>query len=140
VSTGDSVDIAAYEGTHLCLCICSDVEEDSPYPEVRAAVSNVDDPTMPVNTPRMWFLGFFWAIIIAGVNQFFFFRYPNVTIPPIIAQLLAFPMGRFLSRVLPNRWGLNPGPFNVSHVFLSRRFPSSAGGGRKIELTDRGPA
>jgi len=26
---------------------------ESPYPEVRAAVSNIDDPTMPVNTIRM---------------------------------------------------------------------------------------
>lgn len=25
---------------------------------------------MPVGTFRMWVLGFFWAIIIAGVNQF----------------------------------------------------------------------
>lgn len=28
-------------------------EEESPYPEVRAAVSNTDDPSMPVNTFRM---------------------------------------------------------------------------------------
>ena len=26
---------------------------ESPYPEVRAAVSNTDDPSMPVNTFRM---------------------------------------------------------------------------------------
>lgn len=38
-------------------------EEDSPYPEVRAAVSNMDDPLMPVNTVRMWILGLFWAIV-----------------------------------------------------------------------------
>lgn len=38
-------------------------EEDSPYPEVRAAVSNMDDPSMPVNTIRMWVLGLFWAIV-----------------------------------------------------------------------------
>lgn len=46
-----------------------EIEEDSPYPEVRAAVSNMDDPTMIVNTWRVWFLGMFWAIIMAGVNQ-----------------------------------------------------------------------
>lgn len=46
-----------------------EIEEDSPYPEVRAAVSNMDDPTMQVNTWRVWFLGMFWAIIMAGVNQ-----------------------------------------------------------------------
>ncbi|KAJ9101471.1 hypothetical protein QFC19_005122 [Naganishia cerealis] len=97
-----------------------EIEEDSPYPEVRAAVSNMDDPTMHVNTWRVWFLGLFWAIIMAGVNQFFFFRYPNIVIPAIIAQLLSFPMGKFLARVMPNKWGLNPGPFNVKeHVLIT---------------------
>lgn len=32
-------------------------EEDSPFPEVRASVSNIDDPEMPATTLRMWFLG-----------------------------------------------------------------------------------
>ena len=32
-------------------------EEDSPYPEVRASVSNIDDPDMPAMTIRMWFVG-----------------------------------------------------------------------------------
>jgi hypothetical protein len=32
-------------------------EEDSPYPEVRASVSNIDDPEMPAMTFRMWFVG-----------------------------------------------------------------------------------
>lgn len=34
-------------------------EEDSPYPEVRASVSNIDDPDMPALTIRMWFIGLF---------------------------------------------------------------------------------
>lgn len=36
-----------------CLRTHSDLEDDSPYPEVRAAVSNVDDPSMPVGTFRV---------------------------------------------------------------------------------------
>ena len=32
-------------------------EEDSPFPEVRASVSNIDDPDMPAMTIRMWFVG-----------------------------------------------------------------------------------
>lgn len=48
--------------SHLSVCqvnttdsrlICSDIEDDSPYPEVRAAVANTDDPSMPTNTFRM---------------------------------------------------------------------------------------
>jgi hypothetical protein len=55
-------------------------EDDSPYPEVRSAVANFDDPDMPVATLRAWVIGLFWAIIIPGMNQFFYFRYPSVAI------------------------------------------------------------
>ena len=33
-----------------------------------------------VNTLRAWVIGLFWAIVLPGVNQFFFFRYPTVTV------------------------------------------------------------
>ena len=55
-------------------------DDDSPYPEVRAAVANTDDPDMPCATFRAWLVGLIWAIIIPGLDQFFFFRYPSVTI------------------------------------------------------------
>lgn len=35
---------------------------------------------MPVNTLRAWVIGIVWAIILPGMNQFFFFRYPSVTV------------------------------------------------------------
>jgi hypothetical protein len=47
-----------------------DLEEDSPYPEVRSAVANTDDPDMPCNTIRVWILGMIMAVIIPGLNQF----------------------------------------------------------------------
>ena len=40
------------------------LEDDSPYPEVRSAVANTDDETIPVGTMRSWVLGVVWAIII----------------------------------------------------------------------------
>ena len=43
-------------------------EDDSPYPEVRSAVANTDDPDMPVNTFRAWFIGFIWSIILPGMK------------------------------------------------------------------------
>ena len=55
-------------------------EDDSPYPEVRAAVANTDDIDMPVSTFRAWFIGIIWAILIPGLNQFFFFRLPSVSV------------------------------------------------------------
>ena len=58
-------------------------EDDSPYPEVRSAVSNTDDPEMPVNTFRAWVVGIIWAMIIPGVNQFFFVR-SNSSLPSFL--------------------------------------------------------
>jgi len=63
------------------------IEDDSPYPEVRSAVANFDDPEMPASTLRAWILGIFWAILLPGMNQFFFFRYPSVSIGGVSADL-----------------------------------------------------
>ncbi|KAJ3571959.1 hypothetical protein NP233_g3403 [Leucocoprinus birnbaumii] len=99
-------------------------DDESPYPEVRSAVANTDDPTMPVSTLRSWIIGIIWSILIPGLNQFFFFRYPSVTITGIVAQLLSFPIGRAAAAFLPN-WSifglpLNPGPFTVKeHVLVT---------------------
>ena len=41
------------------------LEDDSPYPEVRSAVANVDDPTMPASTIRAWVIGIVFAIVIS---------------------------------------------------------------------------
>lgn len=38
-------------------------EEDSPFPEVRASVSNIDDLEMPAMTLRMWVIGLFLCMI-----------------------------------------------------------------------------
>ncbi|KAF7362359.1 hypothetical protein MVEN_00582600 [Mycena venus] len=51
-------------------------EEDSPFPEVRASVSNIDDPDMPALTIRMWFVGLFLCTISSSLNVFFNFRSP----------------------------------------------------------------
>ena len=55
-----------------------DEEEDSPYEEVRASVSNMDDPDMPVLTFRMWVIGIFLNLGSAAVNTFFNFRNPQI--------------------------------------------------------------
>jgi len=56
------------------------VQEESPYAEVRSAVANTDDPTMPASTLRAWLVGLVWAILLPGVNQFFAFRDPSVCV------------------------------------------------------------
>ncbi|PBK98438.1 OPT oligopeptide transporter [Armillaria gallica] len=99
-------------------------EDDSPYPEVRSAVANSDDPSIPVSTVRSWMLGIIWAMIIPGLNQFFFFRYPSLTLTGIFAQLTVFPVGRALARFVPRvkvlGIPLNPGPFSIKeHVLIT---------------------
>lgn len=44
---------------------------------------------MPVNTLRAWVIGIVWAIILPGMNQFFFFRYPSVTVTGVSPTLLS---------------------------------------------------
>ena len=59
-------------------------EDDSPYPEVRASVSNIDDPDMPALTFRVWVLGLLLCILGAGLNTFFNFRYPAPFVQPLL--------------------------------------------------------
>ncbi|KAF8154812.1 small oligopeptide transporter [Crassisporium funariophilum] len=100
------------------------LEDDSPYPEVRSAVANFDDPDMPASTIRAWVLGIIFAILLSGMNQFFYFRYPSVAIGNLVAQLLVFPVGRSWVRIIPavSIFGmdLNPGPFTIKeHVLVT---------------------
>lgn len=99
--------------------------DQSPFPEVAACVPNTDDPSIPCNTFRAWFLLTIFVIIFAGANQFFGLRYPSLTIGYVVAQLLVFPIGRAWEK-LP-RWRLplgplsfdfNPGPFTMKEHAL----------------------
>lgn len=97
---------------------------------------------MPAGTLRAWVLGLLWAIVIPGVNQFYFFRFPNITVGPVrpfslrcppelnilrsqlVAQLLTFPLGRLIARFLPHvrifGQSINPGPFTIKeHVVVT---------------------
>ncbi|KAI9510643.1 OPT oligopeptide transporter [Russula earlei] len=99
-------------------------EDDSPYPEVRSAVSNTDDMEIPVDTLRAWTIGLFWAVVIPGLNQFLHFRYPSITIGSLVAQLLSFPLGCAWARAVPRvrifGVSLNPGPFSLKeHVLIT---------------------
>ena len=45
------------------------LEDDSPYPEVRAAVANTDDVDMPASTLRSWVIGVAFAILVPGLDS-----------------------------------------------------------------------
>ncbi|CCH44459.1 Oligopeptide transporter [Wickerhamomyces ciferrii] len=92
---------------------------NSPYPEVREVVPNTDDPTININHWRTWVLTTIFVIVFSAVNQFFSLRYPSLTINYLVAQVIAYPVGKFLARVLPDirfkyPWfNLNPGPYTI---------------------------
>ncbi|KAF4355791.1 hypothetical protein F8388_011976 [Cannabis sativa] len=106
-------------------------EEESPIEEVRLTVKNTDDPTLPVWTFRMWFLGLLSCSLLSFLNQFFAYRTEPLIITQITVQVAALPIGKFLAKALPNtrfrvlglgerRFSLNPGPFNMKeHVLIS---------------------
>ena len=94
-------------------------EEDSPYPEVRASVSNIDDPEMPALTIRMWFEGLYDE----QVRSFFPFRYvidylcsavnvsfrdPAPNVVPLVLVLMSIPSFHASYNNLPNSSPLPP--------------------------------
>ena len=102
------------------------ITNNSPYAEVRSVVDNHDDPTLPVSTIPAWAMGIFFACCIAFINSFFDVRLPSIYVIATVPQLLAYPLGKFLERVLPDagftlfgvRHSLNLGPFNKKEHML----------------------
>ncbi|KAI2639552.1 small oligopeptide transporter [Hypomontagnella submonticulosa] len=95
-------------------------EENSPYEEVRAAVRNYDED-LPCNTLRAWTIGLTLVLVGASMNTLFSLRQPSIGLGALIAQIIAWPLGRAWENVVPDRQirifglrcDLNPGPFNI---------------------------
>lgn len=111
--------------------------EDSPYPEVRAAVRNYDED-VPANTVRAWVIGMLFTTIGSGLNMLFSMRAPSIVITTYVAQLLCHPVGLGWSMLFPNRqyslfglkFNLNPGPWNKKeHALVVIMANVSFGGG-----------
>ncbi|KAG0255060.1 hypothetical protein DFQ27_006482 [Actinomortierella ambigua] len=118
-------------------------DDDSPIDDVRVTIPNHDDPSIPCNTFRMWFLGLLFAAIIAFVNQFFNLRQTTISIGSSVVALLTLPLGHFMARVLPTRkytilgWSftLNPGPFSIKeHVLIGTMTSVNAGSAYAVDI------
>lgn len=114
------------------------LEEDSPYPEVRAAVRNYDEEDMPANTIRAWTIGLLLTTIACAVNLLFSLRNPSIQITTYVVQLVAYPLGLGWDKIMPSRkfktfglqWSLNPSPFNVKeHTIIVVMANASFAGG-----------
>ena len=118
-------------------------DEQSPYEEVAANVSNKDDPTMSVLTFRSWFLGLVFTCLLSFVNQFFWYRTSPLVIGVLVAQLLSHVLGKLMAKFLPCRtwkvlrWNftLNPGPFTVKeHCIITAMANAACGTAYAIDV------
>ncbi|KAI3469119.1 hypothetical protein Pfo_025782 [Paulownia fortunei] len=112
-------------------------EENSPIKEVALTVSTTDDPSLPVLTFRMWFLGTLSCILLSFLNQFFWYRTEPLSITAISAQIAVVPLGQLMAAKITSRvffkgtrweFTLNPGPFNVKEHVLITIFANSGAG------------
>ena len=86
-----------------------------------------DDPFLPGLTLRVLVIGTLWTVFLSVCNVIFSFRTTSFELPIKIVTLLSYPMGIFLSRILPRkkinifgkRWELNDGDFSIKeHVLI----------------------
>ncbi|KAJ5628655.1 hypothetical protein N7490_010883 [Penicillium lividum] len=128
IATGD-IEIKAHA--------VEDLMDDSPYPEVRAAVLNYDEGGTG-NTIRAWVLGLIFATIGSGLNALFSLHSPTISITSYIAEVVAFPFGIAWARFLPNwkftmfgnKLELNPGPFTKKeHALITIMANATFAGG-----------
>ncbi|EON98785.1 putative small oligopeptide opt family protein [Phaeoacremonium minimum UCRPA7] len=119
------------------------VEENSPYPEVRASVRNYD-VDLPANTIRAWVIGMLLCTIGSGVNMLFSLRNPSITITTYLIQLIAYPIGLGWDLIFPDRtfnlfglkFNFRPGPFNFKEHVIIVVMSNAAYGGGALYATD----
>ncbi|KJZ75800.1 hypothetical protein HIM_04957 [Hirsutella minnesotensis 3608] len=113
------------------------MEDNSPYPEVRAVVRNYD-VDVPANTVRAWVIGLLLCTLGSGVNLLFSLRYPSIYMSTYVIQLIAYPIGRGWDLIMPDRewnifglrFNLRPGKFNFKeHVVIVAMSNAAYGGG-----------
>ncbi|ORX65716.1 oligopeptide transporter 7-like protein [Linderina pennispora] len=107
--------------------------EDSPYSMVRSAVAP-RDTHVPSLTFRSVVLGLFFSVALGFANQLLWFKATPITIGGFFVQIVSFPMGYLMSRILPTRkfntfgytWTFNPGPFSIKEHAIISIFAASA--------------
>ncbi|KAG5422290.1 hypothetical protein I9W82_001385 [Candida metapsilosis] len=99
----------------------------SPYPQVRAVTDPFDDPTIPVETFRVYLISLIWVGLGAVINQFFSERYPSISLGMSVVQVFLYPSGKLMEWILP-KWkfkvfgleiDLNPGPYSYKEQMLA---------------------
>ncbi|CAK7271076.1 hypothetical protein SEPCBS119000_004415 [Sporothrix epigloea] len=119
------------------------MEDNSPYPEVRASVRNYD-VDLPANTIRAWTIGLILCTVGSGVNMLFSMRNPSVSVTTYVIQLIAYPIGLAWDLIFPDRvwnvfglkFNLRPGKFNFKEHVIIVVMSNAAYGGGALYATD----
>lgn len=117
--------------------------DNSPYPEVRAAVPNYDEGGHS-NTFRAWCIGLLLTTIGSALNMLFSMRKPYIVIPSYVAQVVAYPIGLLWQVTMPHKTiklgklsiNLNPGPFSKKEHTISVIMANASFGGGAAYATD----
>ncbi|KAL4806297.1 OPT oligopeptide transporter protein-domain-containing protein [Aspergillus unguis] len=135
----DEIDEAIHGNTEVAHSLL----DDSPYPEVRAAVSNIDEGGHS-NTFRAWVIGMLLATIGSALNMLFSMRQPYIVIPSYVAQVVAYPIGLAWAKTMPHKTlklgrlsiNLNPGPYSKKEHALSVIMANATFGSGAAYATD----
>lgn len=137
VATGDTESDSLLDWTLETKLEAALIAFHSPYPEVRAVVDPFDDPSMPVETLRVYVISLFWTVLGATINNFFVHRLPSIRLSSSTVQLLLLPSGRLWERIFPDNkmvtvfgrtFNLNPGRWNHKELMLSSIIYSCSAG------------
>ncbi|KAG0227023.1 putative sexual differentiation process protein isp4 [Mortierella sp. GBAus27b] len=103
--------------------------------ELAANVPTTDNRSLPVMTFRYWIIAVPFTVILAFVNQFFWFRANPMVLSTLVVQLLAYPLGKFLAKALP-AGRLNPGPFSIKeHVLVTLTVNCAGAAAYAVDIT-----
>ncbi|KAI1779413.1 small oligopeptide transporter [Hypoxylon cercidicola] len=135
LATGDAEKGVQIEATLL--------EENSPYPEVSAAVRNYD-VDLPANTIRAWVIGLILCTVGSAINMLFSLKNPSISVTTYVIQLVAYPIGLLWDMVFPDRqftvlgvkFNLKPGKFNFKEHVIIVVMSNAAYGGGFLYATD----
>ncbi|KAH8083293.1 OPT oligopeptide transporter [Cristinia sonorae] len=79
-------------------------------------ISAEDDPTLPVYTFRVFFLGIGLSVFSSVLATIYTFKPQNATVSQLFCLIIAYVLGTAMASVVPTKgfWRhLNPGPFNI---------------------------
>lgn len=90
----------------LCKAYAAMIKFSSPYLEVRTVIDTTDDPSIPVETVRAYFLAIVWSIVGSGFNEFFSHRLITISVSTSVIQIVLNFCGTFWADYFPC-WGFN---------------------------------